>query len=489
MNSTVAGRNPGRRGMSPRRTALLLTAITFLGAFLRLLHLGQKSYWWDEIATIRLARMSPRDFLQSLWGFEANMSFYYLLVRGWIRFGDGETWLRLLSVIFAIAAIPAIYAAGKAVSGRATGLLAALLLSINAAHVAYAQEARGYSLLILLCTLSLLFFFRIEDAGTGNAVGYVIVSALAVYAHFFAVFFLFAQWLSLLWLPGNGAQRRKFILPVSLTLVFIAPALYYMAFRRSAQLGSIPATKPSDLLQLLYFLVADLGTFRKALGLIYLLCCGLAVYRALPNRGDAATSDDRWRILVLALCTVLPVAILFPVSFWSPLFLPRYFLICLPPLVLLAAAGLANVQPSSVRLAVCALIVALSAFSVRWYYVHPKDDWRGITVYLLENMRAGDLIVGCPPGAEWPVQYYADKFAKPPSRELAYLGPGPLIKDVADYRATGKPLPTTRFWMVDWGGSPDWKRLPSAVAPEYQRVEQKRFPNSLTVELYERSGR
>jgi len=465
------------------RTALLLTAITLFGAFLCLLHLGQKSYWWDEIATIRFARMNPGDFLQSLWRFEANMSFYYLLVRGWIRFGDSETWLRLLSAIFAIATIPAIYAAGRAVSGRVTGLLAALLLSVNAAHVAYAQEARGYSLLILLCTLSLLFFFQSGDAGTGNAVGYVIVSALAVYAHFFAVFFLFAQWVSLLWLPGNGAHRKKFILPVSLTLVFIAPALYYMAFRRSAQLGSIPATKPSDLLQLLYFLVADLSTFRKELGLIYLLCGGLAVHRALSNRGGAAPSEARWRILVLVLCTVLPVAILFPVSFWSPLFLPRYFLICLPPLVLLAAAGLAGVQPASVRLMIGALIVALSAFSLRWYYAQPKDDWRGVTRYLLQNVRAGDLIVGYPPGAEWPVQYYFSKAAPDRVPPIRYMTPTELRENLGSLSSDMSRL-SRHLWLVDWGNIPDFRNLQLELRPDFAVTHEQSFPGPLTVISY-----
>jgi mannosyltransferase len=485
MKNDVAGTALGRHRLSPRWT-VALAVITLAGACLCLLHLGQKSYWWDEIVTIRLARMPLPDFLHTLWGFEGNMSLYYLLVRGWIHFGDSEAWLRLLSAIFAIAAIPAIYGVGKIVSGRTTGLLAALLLAVNAAHVAYAQEARGYSLLVLLCTLSLWFFLRIGDSGKGNAAGYVIVSALAVYVHFFAVFFLFAQWISLLWLRQNSERWKKFILPVSLTLVFISPALYYMAFRRSGQLAWVPATKPSDLLQLLYFLVADLGTFRKALALIYVLCCGLALRGAFSGR---VPSESRWRILVLALCAALPGAILFPVSFLYPLFLPRYFLMCLPPLVVLAAAGLANIRPSSLRLAVCVVIVGLSGFSLHRYYTRPKDDWRGLTVYLLHHVEPGDLIVGCPPGAEWPVQYYAGKLGTDSSPKPAYLEPEPLIKDVDSHRATGKPLPSVRFWMVDWGGSPDSKRLPSAVAPDYQQVEEKKFPNSLTVELYENAGK
>ncbi len=484
MKSDVAGPPPSRPRLS-LHWAAAPTAITLAGACLCLLHLGQKSYWWDEIVTIRLARMPLPGFLHTLWGFEGNMSLYYLLVRGWIHFGDGEVWLRLLSAIFAVAVIPAIYAVGRVVSGRTTGLLAALLLSVNAANVAYAQEARGYSLLVLLCTLSLWFFLRIGDSGKGNAAGYVVVSALAVYVHFFAVFFLFAQWISLLWLRRNAERWKKFVLPVWLTLLFISPALYYMAFQRSAQLAWVPATKASDLLQLLYFLVADLGTFRKALALIYVLCCGVALRGALLERGP---SEDRWRLLVPAWCLVLPVAILFPVSFLYPLFLPRYFLICLPPLVVLAAAGLAKIRPASLRLAVCVLIVGLSAFSLRWYYAQPKDDWRGLSEYLLQRVETGDLIVGCPPGADWPVRYYAGKLATAASPNFTYLEPDPFIEDIESHRTSGKPLPSSRLWIVAWGDRPESKSVRAAVAPDYRRVEEKKFPNTLTVELYE-SGR
>ena len=191
------------------------------------------------------------------------MSLYYLLARGWIQFGNGEAWLRSLSVVTAVLSIPVIYAVGTVLSRKNTGLIAAFLLSINVAHIAYAQEARSYSLLVLLCLLSLFFFLRIDHAGNANALGYVLASALAVYAHFFAVFFLFAQWTSLLWLPNKRLYWKRFFLPVSATAVLILPALYYMAFRRSSQLAFIPPLKLHELAQVIYVLTADAGKFRK----------------------------------------------------------------------------------------------------------------------------------------------------------------------------------------------------------------------------------
>ena len=407
MKSVVAGTAPSRHKPSPRWTTASLAAITLASACLRLLRLGQKSYWWDEIATIHLARLPLPDFLHALWRFEANMSFYYLLARGWIHFGDTEAWLRLLSAIFAIAAIPAIYAVGKVVSGRATGLLAALLLSVNAAHVAYAQEARSYSLLIFLSLLSLLFFLRMEESGTANAVLYVVVSTLAVYTHFFAAFFLIAQWSSLLWRRSLRTPWIKFLLPIFVTAILISPALAYMAFRRSEQLAWLGHPNFREIVQLVYVLVADLGAYRRVLAILYLLLSlvGLSsLVLTARRREDAA---ERWRILVVAICAVLPVALVYAISFWTPIFFPRFLLACLPPFVLLAAQGLTELRPAWFRLVLGALVVALSLGALRSYYQRPKDNWRGLTAYLLQQAQPGDIVVALPPGAEEPIQYYS----------------------------------------------------------------------------------
>jgi uncharacterized membrane protein len=124
------------------RNALVLAGIIVLGTCLRVVYLGKESYWWDEVATVEICTVPFSAFWRWLWRFEANMSFYYLLVRLWIHFGHGEAWVRLFSAAAAVASIPLIYAVGTLVSGKSTGLVAALLLSINAAHVVALEYVR-----------------------------------------------------------------------------------------------------------------------------------------------------------------------------------------------------------------------------------------------------------------------------------------------------------------------------------------------------------
>jgi uncharacterized membrane protein len=471
------------RNATQVRNTMLLSGIVLLGTWLRLLHLGQKSYWWDEIVTLRIASMPFADFRSTLWRFEANMSFYYLLARWWIHFGNDEAWLRSLSVITAVVSIPVIYALGTVLSQRSTGLLAAFLLSINVAHIAYAQEARSYSLLVLLCLLSLLFFLRLSRADNANALGYVLASALAVYAHFFAVFFLVAQWTSLFWLPNKRHYWQRLLLPVSATAVLILPALYYMAVRRSGQLAFVPPLRVRELAQVFYVLTADAGRYRKAIALLYLFSCGIAL-RSLYSRWRRQDhSFENWRVLAVALCAALPIAITFLISFRVPVFFPRYLLICLPALVLLAAYGLTAVGTRWLSVGVCAVIALLSVSTLSWYYSLPKDDWRSLTAYISAHAQPGDVVVGCPPGAEWPVQYYRKAVLANAQPDLIYLTPDELIADVRNVGTT-----PARVWVVAWQDSPDSRRVPPAIAPRYRCVDDRHFSGALNLSLYERCG-
>src|SRR5580704_13779058 len=130
---------------------LILVLLTIGGAWLRLSHLGAKSLWLDEGATVALARASWQHFAWIWWHGEANLqTIYFLLMRGWIHFGSSEAWIRSLSAIFGIASIPLMYVVARKFTGLTWSLAAAALLAFNPTHIFYSQEARSYTLAILL---------------------------------------------------------------------------------------------------------------------------------------------------------------------------------------------------------------------------------------------------------------------------------------------------------------------------------------------------
>src|SRR5437879_7948044 len=142
-----------------------LTLLVVLGAaiLLRLRCVTCKPFWFDECFSVEVARIGWGNFLRLLWWREANMSLYYLLLRIWLRFGQGEFFIRSLSVVIAVATLPAIYWLARLLYDRRVALMAAGLFAFNAYSVRYAQEARSYALFLLLATVSsgfLIAFLR-----------------------------------------------------------------------------------------------------------------------------------------------------------------------------------------------------------------------------------------------------------------------------------------------------------------------------------------
>src|SRR6202011_1466619 len=107
----------------------------------------------------------------------------------------------MFSLFCGVALIPVIYLLGKELFKQSVGLLAAVLVALNLFQIQYSQEARAYSLVVLLVTNSSLLFVRfLKQQSTTYWIAYVVVSALAVYAHIFAVLVLGAQVASLIFL-------------------------------------------------------------------------------------------------------------------------------------------------------------------------------------------------------------------------------------------------------------------------------------------------
>ena len=133
------------------RTGVLLLALFVLLAFaLRVLRLDFQPLWWDEGYSVWFAT-HPLGQMAALTAQDIHPPLYYALLHGWIGLlGAGPVSLRLLSVLFGVLAIPAIYLAGRRMLTRRAALLAAFLLAISPLHVYYSQEVRMYGLVALL---------------------------------------------------------------------------------------------------------------------------------------------------------------------------------------------------------------------------------------------------------------------------------------------------------------------------------------------------
>jgi mannosyltransferase len=384
---------PPRRFPAWMPTALAVVVLV-IAAVLRFYSLGRSSFWIDEASSVALVSMPWRKFLHTLWTYEANMTLYYLLLRAWMHMGTSEAMLRALSALFGVAGVGALYVLGRRLVAPKAALLAAALLAVNVLHIQTSQDTRAYTLVVLLVILSTHAFVNAVEAPerTRGWVIYVALSVLSVYAHLFAVLVIGAQWLA----AGTGRLRRigaRRVMAIAAGLGLpLVPLGLFVLLHDHGQL---------DWIRSLYSAGFVFSTFLLLNGANPLLAIVLIV--ALVRAALALRQDDEgsWTARLLAIWFLFPIVLVILVSIVKPVFFIRYFAICIPAAMLLAAAELTRPLAASrwrigLRVAVVTMTVAVSSLVTLGYFRGWHDwagDWRGATEHILAEADSGDAVV------------------------------------------------------------------------------------------------
>ena len=172
-----------------------------------------------------------------------NMPFYFLLLRFWVVLGETEYALRAFSAFVGVITIPVVFILGRRLFNEKVGLIAAILLSLNAWHIRYSEEVAGYSLLTLLVTISgMAWLTAIEHPSWKIWAGYVAVTTAAIYTHHFAILAPMAFVCSLLFLPRRAIPWKMLLVSGASVGVLIAPLLLAGWLARGVFVGVPPLT-------------------------------------------------------------------------------------------------------------------------------------------------------------------------------------------------------------------------------------------------------
>ncbi len=475
--------------------------------------LACKLVWFDESFSVEVARIDWRNFLHLLWWREANMSLYYVLLRGWLHFGQSPFFIRSLSALISAATLPAVYWLARLLYDRRVALIAAALFAFNAYDVRYAQEARSYSLFVLLATLSsgLLILFLREPTRQHRA-GYVLCSVLAVYAHLYALLLIAAHWMALRW-SGQPAGGQESIVPVARHMrrvwwsmgIAVLPLLVFVGKTGAGPIRWIQRPGPRDMIAFFEHLA---GSYSWPLPALCLAAIVLAVGRHLWTRDR---TWEVWRAQFLLIWLLFPIVLTVLLSFARPVFLPRYMIFCLPPLVILVAAGVARLRQAWLRAPVLAIFLLFGLQGTFYVYAHDFDDERDASGaaanFILDHAQPGDAVLFHIAETRVPYEFFrslraGENTASPDF--AAALGPAilfPRHEQGLDYRDfTGKPTADfvrnsapaySRVWiMLMNNGTPErpdptTMTLGQVLPGSFPRVERWQFAR-VEVRLYSR---
>ena len=470
---SLAAPQSGRPTRRWGRDGLFLGGATALAAALCMVDLGAKSIWLDESTSVDHARLSLVDLWRLIAAWDTNMSLYYTLLHYWVLiFGESEVAIRSLSVVFAILTVPAIYALGTRVVGREASLAAALLLAVNPFFIRYAQETRAYSLALLLVTVSSYLFLReLDQPSSSTRAGYVVVTALSIYAHFFAVFVLLVQIATLFALRRRAAVSRTWLAVFGCMAVLLIPIPLLLRGNPDT-ISWIPEPNLHRLVDAVVFFAG--GSWLLLAIYVAAACAGLLLRRVA---GDPAGRDG-----FLWAWFAGPVVLSFAVSFAKPIFVPKYLIVALPALILLAAAGVASTRPRSLKVGLLLTLLAFSGATLAsWYQRGGVEEWRGATTYIVDSEAPGDGVVDYPGFIETALLYY--------SRQLGRRLPERLARD--DHWASLSAVRNPRVWVVlsHNKGTVEQREtelLEATLTKHYRIDEQRTYPGRIVVRLYGR---
>ena len=227
MSAAVAAQPPQGtrilRGVE-RRAPWILAGMLVVAAALRLAEARATPLWFDEIYVTFVARRPMLEVLR-IARLDIHPPLQFVFRRWWVLLGgDGELWMKSLSVLLGLGSILATYRLGKRIGGVQAGLIAAALLTLNGSHIHFSQEVEVYAFLWVLLPLAVgAGWSFVEEGRPAEAAWFVGWALVAIYTDYLAAFVLGAMGLWGLFALGDGARRGRWLLLYALIALLCLP--------------------------------------------------------------------------------------------------------------------------------------------------------------------------------------------------------------------------------------------------------------------------
>ena len=404
----------------PKNIIWLLLGITLIGGILRVWYLGEKSFWIDEL--ISLCHAESINDVTTLFTptcGNAHPPLYFLLVKGWSAFGDGEFHFRLLSAIFGTAVIPGVFFLGRELVGRAPALVSTFIAAVSPFYLLYDREVRMYSLLTCLSIWSLYFFIKaLKNGRSIDWVLYTVLSVMNVYVHYHAFLVLLLEWIFFFSsYPEYRTQKLRALLSQVVIIgafLFWLPNLLYQIQNPAKFALDAPDKFPIFFLVWIMKPLYVLSSF--SLGQTILpwnpvAILGAILFSVLGVLGVRRLLDKPETLRFLSLSLVVPFV---AASFISDT-MPRYFVFLAPLYFFIIAEGFFFWARRWVQACLFLVFLFPMLVSANNYYNNREfhilahvDPWREVSVFIRKHAQPEDCLVTI--GAARPIGYYLKDF-------------------------------------------------------------------------------
>ncbi|MCK3826960.1 glycosyltransferase family 39 protein [Pseudomonas sp. GZJR-8] len=460
-----------------RLSRLWWVPILALAMALRFYHLTSAAIWGDEGSSLLLSEYAVAD----LWfnaAHDVHPPLYFFLLRGWIEvFGDSIGSIRSMSALPGVAVVGLGIWLTRQLSTRRAAVLAGILLALLPTAVRYSQEVRMYSLLgvwLLGATLALVYWMR-QPERTRYLAAYVLLMSAGFYTHYFTALCVLVHWAYLgMQAPGQRLITRPAWWAANVVIVLLylpwLPNLLDLV-QHVDQLkvgGDIGWEEPVNLLSvpsmIWQFVLQDAGDdlWTPLFWIFPLLLIAVVWMTAWRHPGARLP----------ALFFLLPLLLVYGVSFISPVFIERYLTVYALglPIVLALAIDRLPSRLSWLGAALWVLFVGMELLGLKNNFEVDEHDQFNVPVeFVNRNYQEDDRIVLS--DMMWYLSYvYYDQtdaqlqLYTPPkpdgtsTRPNAY-GFGTLVDQDGGRiyldRLSALPATTRRVWLISSNEAPD----------------------------------
>lgn len=348
--------------LSRKYLFFVMMLLIFIGLSLRLVFIDNP-LWYDEAHSVLIAKMGfPFEINKYLLDTDLQHTpFYFYILHFWIKlFGENDIILKILSLIFALFSIPAIYSLARKFLDRNIALIAPLLLAFNTFHIIYSTEVRMYSLVMLLSILSVNYLYEyLETDNNKSLLKLSIVNFILPYTFTGAFVFILAQIIAVIFVFAKSRNLKNYFISNFILFIFLIPyfiiILGYSLKRREFLLSHVTEFSLANIFGIFQnFLAPFCGSvFWSTLNPFYLdfktlIFIYIPVFVSVYLIYKAVKNADKNALLlsVLTFITFL-IFVLFAVN-RTIVLAPRYLIFILPLMLILVSLGLVKCKKTFV---------------------------------------------------------------------------------------------------------------------------------------------
>lgn len=333
-----------------------------LALTLGLIRLGSQATWYDEQVTIATATSSWSGIWHAARATEAPHLVYYGLMKPWLAATGTSAWaVRFPSALFGALSAGMTAIVGRRLFGELAGLASGVALAAGSFYVSWEQQARGYTLAVLLAVVATYAFVRAsEDDATAWWIGWAVGLAAAGWINLFA-FSVVAAHVTALALMRPPPPLRHALIALCGAIALVLPQVVLVAQGDNGQLDWIPSPTPYHVAVGVWDWASrnPIAVLALAIGVVQL------VREAVPHAA-------RWKAALVVVWLVAPLVATLLASIAQPSFEARYILAAAPAMALAIGAGLVSLpRRFAYALAVC--LVLSAAVRLGQLYVSPGE--------------------------------------------------------------------------------------------------------------------